>query len=154
MRGNLVIALAWAILAALTTAPGAEGRHTPEEAKALVEKAAAFYRTAGREKALVAFNDPAGGFVDGDLYVFALDAADGNMTSLAHTNKTLIGRPQIAIEDAEGKAFIREMAEKLTTSDAAWIEYKWPHPETKKVAAKRSYVVKVGDVILGAGAYE
>lgn len=153
MRRFLTALISLAGLVALTAASHAQTNSTPEQAKAFVEKAVAFYKSAGKEKALAVFSDPKGEFVQGDLYIFALDAVDGKMTNLAHINKALIGKSQIELKDAEGKAFVQEMADKLKSADSAWVDYKWPNPETKKIATKRSYVVKSGDVVLGAGVY-
>src|SRR5690606_5866553 len=71
-------------LVALTTISFSEGAHTPDQAKAFVEKAVTFYKTAGREKALAVFSDPKGEFVEGDLYIFVMDMKDGKFTTLAH----------------------------------------------------------------------
>ena len=62
---------------------------TPEEAKALSQKAAEAAR-ADQEKAFADFADPAGGFQDKDLYVFCMDM-QGVM--LAHAIKpNLVGK--------------------------------------------------------------
>lgn len=63
------------------------------------------------------------------------------------------GKPQIDVKDAEGKAFNREMAAVLEKGNETWMTYAWPNPATKKIAPKKSYVVKVGDVVIGAGVY-
>ncbi len=42
---------------------------TADDAKAMAVKAAAFWKTHGKEKALAEFNNPKGQFVKGDLYV-------------------------------------------------------------------------------------
>ncbi len=44
---------------------------TPEELKAFVENAFLYANTEVKEKALAAFNDPNGDFIDGELYIFA-----------------------------------------------------------------------------------
>ncbi len=154
MRKLLTAVIASAAFTALTTASRAADVHTPEQAKTFVEKAVDYYKGAGKETALAAFSDPKGAFVDEDLYLVVLDAADGKFTMLAHgTNKALIGKPQIDIKDADGRAFIQETASALAKSNATWIDYKWPNPATKKIASKRSYFVKVNDVVIGAGVY-
>ena len=141
-------------LVALSSMSFAEGAHTPEQAKAFVEKAVAFYKSAGKEKALAVFSDPSGEFRDGDLYLIVQDATDGQLTMLAHgANKALIGKPQIDTKDAEGRAFNQDVVAALAKADSTWVEYKWPNPATKKIASKRGYFVKAGDVIIGAGVY-
>jgi signal transduction histidine kinase len=133
----------------------AQATHTPEQAKAFVEKAAAYYKSEGKEKALAAFSDNQGPWVEGDLYLVVMDANDGKMTMLAHgTNKALIGKPQIDVNDAEGKAFNKETNAALSKANDTWVTYKWSNPATKKIAQKKSYWVKTGDVIIGAGVYE
>lgn len=153
MHKLLTAVLALAGLLIFTAAPRAEG-HTPEQAKAFVEKAVAFYKSNGKEKALAAFNDPKGEFVEGDLYVVAMDGADGKLTLLAHPLlKPVIGKPQIDQKDADGRAFNQETVAGLAKSDAVWIDYKWPNPATKKIAGKRMYLHKVDDLVIGAGVY-
>jgi signal transduction histidine kinase len=133
----------------------AEGGHTPDQAKAFVEKAAHYFKSEGKDKALAVFSDPKGAFVDGDLYLVVMDAKDGQLTMLAHgVNKGLIGKPQIDIKDAEGRLFNQDTAAALAKGDDFWVSYSWPNPATKKIAKKRSYFMRVGDVIIGAGVYE
>jgi cytochrome c len=58
----LVAGIAWA-----------QDRGSAVEAKALLDKAVAYYKANGQPKAFAAFNDPKGAFVSKDLYIFALD---------------------------------------------------------------------------------
>ncbi|MGP0090763.1 MAG: cache domain-containing protein [Xanthobacteraceae bacterium] len=133
----------------------AQTAHTPEQAKAFVEKAVGFLKTEGKEKALAAFSDTQGQWVDGDLYLVVMDANDGKLTMLAHgVNKALIGKPQIDMKDAEGKTFNHDIVDALSTANDIWVTYKWPNPATKKIASKKAYFTKVGDVIIAAGVYE
>jgi signal transduction histidine kinase len=154
MRKVIVGIFAFIGLCAMAVTGQADGGRTPEQAKALVEKAVSFMNSQGKEKALAVFSDPKGEFVDGDLYLFVMDANDGKLTMLAHgVNKGLIGKPQIDVKDAEGKAFNQDMVKMLSGASNGWLDYKWPNPATKKIASKKSYVAKVGDVIIGAGVY-
>jgi len=133
----------------------AQTAHTPDQAKALVEKAAAFYKSEGKEKALAAFNDPEGQWVEGDLYLVVHTADDPKLMMLAHgANKALIGKSMIDLKDAEGKPFNQEMLNGLKTSKDVWVSYKWSNPATKKIASKKTYYLKVDDVIIAAGVYE
>jgi cytochrome c len=154
MRKLLTVLIGLAGLVGMIAAATAEGSHTPDQAKALVERAAEYLKREGKDKALAAFSDPKGEFVDGDLYLVVMDAADGKLTMLAHgVNKALIGKPQIDVKDANGKAFNQETLSTLSTVDECWISYAWPNPTTKKIAQKKSFFAKVGDVIIGAGVY-
>ena len=49
---------------------------TPADLTTLVNRAAAYARENGREKAIAAFNDPNGSFVQGEIYVFS-ESYDG-----------------------------------------------------------------------------
>jgi len=154
MRKLLAVLVAIPSLCGGITLAAAQTSHTPDQAKALVEKAVAFYKTEGREKALAAFSDPKGQWVDGDLYL-VVHANEPQLTMLAHVNKGLIGKPQIDVKDADGRPFNQDMHAALAKSNDTWITYKWVNPGTKKIAVKKSYFVKLGDdVIIGAGAYE
>jgi cytochrome c len=154
MQRLLTVFLALAGLFGMVAVAAAQSGHTPEQAKALVEKAVSYVKAEGKDKALAVFSDPKGEFVEGDLYLFVMDANDGKLTMLAHgVNKALIGKPQIDVKDAEGLSFNRDMVAMLSKADNGWMTYKWPNPATKKIAGKKSYVVKVGDVIIGAGVY-
>ena len=155
MRKLMTVVLALAGLCGGVVMAAAQTAHTPDQAKAFVEKAVTFLKSEGKDKALVAFSDPKGQWVNGDLYLVVLDGKDGKLTMLAHgVNKGLIGKAQIDMKDADGRAFNQETAAALSKADNVWISYKWPNPATKKIAAKKAYFVKAGDVIVGAGVYE
>jgi cytochrome c len=81
------------------------GAATPEEAKALVEKAIAFYKANSRERALAEFSNPKGLFVNGHLYIFAYNPEG---TIIAHGgDPKLVGQNFIDVKDADGKYFSR-----------------------------------------------
>lgn len=152
MRRLMTVMVALAGLLGMMTVASAQS--TPDQAKALVEKAALYLKAEGKDKALAAFSDPKGEFVQGDLYLFVMDAGDDKLTMLAHgVNKALIGKPQIDVKDAEGRTFNRDTAAMLANSESGWVTYKWPNPATKKIASKKSYVAKVGGMFIGAGVY-
>jgi cytochrome c len=154
MRKCLALFLSIAGLVCMVAMAAADGNHTPEQAKALVQKAVEYLKREGKEKALAVFSDPNGEFVDGDLYLIVFDAVDGKLTMLAHgVNKALIGKPSIDVRDANGKAFNRETLAALATADDYWVTYVWANPITKKIAQKKSYFTRVCDVIIGAGVY-
>jgi signal transduction histidine kinase len=120
-----------------------------EEAKAMAEKAALFFKTNGKDKAFAAITDGTDGFKDRDLYVFVYDDTG---TCVAHgANKALIGKNLLDIRDTDGKALIREIVAVKTT---AWVDFKWQNPQTKAIEQKHAYVVRAGDYTFGVGAYE
>jgi cytochrome c len=128
-------------------------RGTAAEAKALLDKAVAFYKANGEAKAFAAFNDPKGQFVSKDLYIFALDMT-GKV--IAHgVNPGLIGKDLSKTPDADGKFFMNEMVKVAKTKGHGSVDYKWENKVTKKVEPKSSYVQKVADnVVLGCGYYK
>jgi cytochrome c len=126
----------------------AAGLATPDEAKALAIRAAEYLKANDPAKAFAEFSRKDGPWHDRDLYVSVQDSK-GMM--LAHgDSQALIGKPMADLKDVDGKPFIQE---KLAITDAGWINYKWRNPITKAVEPKTQYVIRVGDYLLGVGAY-
>ena len=122
------------------------------DAKALVEKAATFVKSNGKEKALAEFNKTKGAFDKGDIYVFAYDMS---ATIVAHPkNAKLIGKNLLEVPDTDGKLFRKEIVEVAKTKGSGWVDYKYMNPETKKVEHKTTYVLRVEDTIVCCGAYK
>lgn len=128
-------------------------RGTAQEADVLVKKGIAYLKANGPEKSYAAFNDPQGQFVDRDLYLFVFDMTG---KTLAHgANKKLLDKNLIALKDADGKTFIKEFVDVANTKGKGWIDYKWPHPQTKAIEGKSSYVEKLPDgTLIGVGIYK
>ncbi len=126
---------------------------TADEAKAMVEKAAALLKSAGPDKAFAAFDDPANkDFHDRDLYIF-VRSMDGN--TVAHgANKGMIGHTNLDLKDADGKLYNKEMIDLATSKGSGWVDYRWPNPISHKIESKSSFVEKVGDYVIGAGFYK
>jgi cytochrome c len=117
---------------------------TPDEAKGLVQKAAKFLKANGKEKAFAKFNDQKGPFKKDDLYIFVLDMKG---VTLAHgANIKFVGKDMIN--------FIKEIVEGAKTEGSGWADYKWTHPETKKMIDKTTYYMKVDDLIVACGVYK
>jgi cytochrome c len=126
----------------------AGGQATPDDAKALAIKAAEYLKTLGPEKALPEFSAKEGPWQDRDLYVVVQDSKG---VIVAHgTNSGLIGRAVLELKDVDGKPFNHEIQ---AVKDAAWIDYKWQNPITKAVETKTQYNIRVGDYVVGVGAY-
>jgi len=123
-----------------------------EEAKAMVEKAAEFYKANGKDKALAAFNDPKGQFVQGELYIIAYDF-EGMVLANA-TSAKLIGKNIIGMKDPDGKPFMKELLE-VAKKGSGWVEYKFNDPKMNKIRPKITYVQKVdSNVAIGCGIYK
>jgi hypothetical protein len=147
MRKLLLFSVTILILSAAVSAYAAD-RATPDEAKALAIKAADYLRTTGPEKAFPEFSAKEGPWHDRDLYV---NVQNSKGVMLAHgTNPGLIGKSLVDLRDVDGKAFIREM---LAVTDSGWIQYKWQNPVTKAMETKTQYEIRVGEYLVGVGAY-
>jgi cytochrome c len=139
-----------ALGATLLFAPSAwaAGQATPDEAKAMAVKAAEYMKSVGQEKAFAEFDAKDGPWHDRDLYVTVQDSKG---VMVAHgTNAGLIGKSMLDLKDVDGKPFNREVQ---AIKDAGWVNFKWQNPLTKAVEAKTAYEVRVGDYIVGVGAY-
>jgi cytochrome c len=80
---------------------------SPEEAKKMVEQAAAYITANGEEAAIKELNKPDGKFVKGELYVFAYDM---NAVMKAHPiDPKLIGQKLYDKADSKGKLFRKEI---------------------------------------------
>jgi signal transduction histidine kinase len=134
----------------LAVPPPAWSAGTPEEAKALVAEAIAFYQSNGKEKALAEFSNPKGKFLKGDLYVFVFNPEG---TIIAHGgDPKLVGRDFTGVQDAGGKYFAREFIR--IGPEGGWVDYQWMNYKTNRVEAKTAYLKRIDDVILGCGAYK
>lgn len=123
-----------------------------DDAKALVKRAAAYVKYQGKEKALAEICTPKGMFDKGELYVFAYDL-QGVM--LAHPkNPALIGQKLIAVPDAEGKLFRKEIVEMANSKGSGWVDYVYLNPETNRQEHKTTYLQKVADIIICCGVYK
>jgi signal transduction histidine kinase len=126
---------------------------TADEAKALVAKAAEFYKANGKDKLLAEIGDPHGQFISHDLYVVVY-AIDG--TRLAHPyNKDIVGKSVADAVDTDGKKYGEEEMAVIKAKGSGWVDYKFPDPVTKKPVLKSFYVQKIdGQIFLGCGVYK
>lgn len=133
-------------------AQGAKG--TAAEATAMVEKAIAFIKKNGREKAFAEFNNKGGQFTDRDLYVFVYDMK-GKVLSHG-SNTKLIGKDLAEIRDADGKYYVKERIEMLSKGPDAkgWQDYKYMNPVSRQIEPKTAYVHRHEDMIIGCGIYK
>lgn len=115
---------------------------TKEEAVALAQKAVAYIKANGKEKAYAEFTNGTQ-FKDRDLYIFVVQF-DG--MAMAHgVNPKLVGKNMSELKDSDGKFFIKEFIEVAKTKGKGWVDYKWPNPVTKALDDKTSYVERVDD---------
>ena len=144
---------ALALAFALPATAQDKGKGTAAEATAMVQKAIAHIKKAGRDKAFADFNDKKGAFTDRDLYVVVYDMK-GKV--LAHgANEKMIGKEVIELRDNDGKYFVKERVEMMKAADAkGWQDYKFMNPVTRQIEPKSMYLQRYEDVIVGTGIYK
>jgi signal transduction histidine kinase len=147
-----LIGFVTALIMALGLALPAAAADNPDDAVAMVKKAVAHLKKAGREQALADFNAPTADFKKGDLYIFVTTISG---KALAHgANPKLIGKELIDLKDADGKYFVRAYSELATSKGSGWVDYKWINPVSKAFENKSSYIEKLDDLIIGYGIYK
>ncbi|OIQ72969.1 hypothetical protein GALL_454010 [mine drainage metagenome] len=130
----------------------AAGQGTPAEAEALANKAVAFLKANGPEKAAAEFTNGKS-FKDRDLYV-VYEKFDGTMLANGG-NAKLVGKNLAEFKDADGKLFNKMLVETAKTKGKGWSEsYKFINPVTQKIGDKIMYVERVDDAWIGVGVYK
>lgn len=131
----------------------AQDTGTREEAKAMVDAAVEHVKKVGPEQAFKDFSDKSNKtWQKKDLYAFAY-SMDG--VNVAHgANEKLVGKNLIELKDPNGKPLIQELRA-AAQKGSGWVEYDWPHPQTKKIESKVSFVRKLSnfDGFVGVGVY-
>ncbi len=148
-RRTLAISFAAALIASPVYAADPA---TPDEAKALAERAAAHMKQVGAEKAIGDFNLADGGYVDRELFVVVYDPTNRIVGS--YGVPALHGKDATALKDVEGKEFGKEIIAMAKGPGSGWVDYRMTNPVTKKVGLKTSWVIRVGDYVLFVGAFK
>ena len=126
-------------------------RASAEQAVAMLDRAVAALK-ADSAKAIAAFNDLNGGYIEDDLYVFVVALADGKFR--AHgVSPRLVGSDGYALSDPNGQPVIRQMLDALKDKDSGELDYAWRNPVTRKTEKKHTLFRKVGDSLVGVGYY-
>lgn len=130
----------------------AEGAPSKDEVVAQVKKAIAFYKSVGKDKALVEFNNKEGRFAKGEDYVDVHDVAG---TCVAHpTTPSLVGLNRLEAADPAGKKFIREIVDAAKSKSSGWITYQRKNPVSGKVENKLAYWEVYDGLFFKAGTYD
>jgi signal transduction histidine kinase len=146
--------LAVSFVIAMTGAARAQDHGTEADAKQMVQEALAHIKQVGTARAFEDFNAPGEKWLKKDIYIYCINL-DGTCT--CHAAKTaLVGKNLIDLKTADGEAFIKNMVDLAKTKGSGWVEYRWPHPQTGKMEAKRTYIAKIPgyDGFVASGAYK
>lgn len=147
---TFILAAPLILMLGLTPVSAASDYGTPEEAKAMLEKAVAEIKK-DVKAALAKFTKKSDGFGDKDLYVYC-GGPDGNFT--AHPK--LIGKSLKALKDkgTPPKALGEDIYANAADGKITEVVYMWPRPGESKASEKIAYVTKVGDQICAVGYYK
>lgn len=143
---SAILALAGALFLSVSAGPALAARTcpvgSPEDAKKLAERAAKVLTAVGRAVAFRRYRDPRGPFVRGDLYVFVV-----NRHGIIIEN---VGFPEVI---GSGGFDLASRFGAVVARGRGWIRYRWYNPCSRRMEQKMSYLVRVGDLIVGVGAY-
>jgi signal transduction histidine kinase len=116
-----------------------------------VDLAVALVQAKGKDAAFSDFRNSSSPFFFLNAYIFVLDINGRALVDPAYP--TLVSRNLQDFQDEVGRYVVREMIQKLESSDEAWVQYMWPKPGDTLPSRKIAYVrkVRVGDETLMVG---
>jgi signal transduction histidine kinase len=109
--------------------------------KERVDRAVALLKAKGKDVAFRDFRNTSSPFYFLNAYIFVLDISGRALVDPAYP--TLVSRNLRDFQDEVGRYVVREMIQKLETSDEAWVQYMWPKPGDTLPSRKIAYVRKV-----------
>ncbi len=122
-----------------------------DEARDLVERALQCVKQSGLAEACRHMRDRSQGYVDRDLYVFAVDRQGAYRLHAA--KPAMEGHRIHEVAGIDGDRFVHD-AWASTERGPGWIEYNILNLDTGKVAPKSSYMVRLNDQwVFGCGVY-
>ena len=124
---------------------------SPDDAIVLVDRAVQRFRSTSPEQFLRDITDPAGPFHDRDMYVFVIDEGGTYRAFGGHPEK--VGTRLQNIPGIDGNQLLAEVLGQAR-NEPGWVEYQITHPETGQVQTKMSYVLLLGQMIVGCGVYK
>ncbi|NMG32973.1 hypothetical protein GRF61_00730 [Azoarcus sp. TTM-91] len=131
-------------------APRLSERWDEKRATALLGRAVRHVEEKG-EAALADFTRE-GGYVDRDLYVYAL-APDGRFLASGGSSVALVGQNVAEHKDADGKPFFREILDTAAARGEGRVEYRWLNPADGREEPKVTLFRQVRGIIVAVGFY-
>ncbi len=124
---------------------------TAEEAMELVRRAVENASRAGGSGYAQWLTDPANGFHDRDMYVFALDRSGAYRAFGGKPEK--VGTRVQDIPGVDGQSLLEAIVSQAER-EPGWVEYDIVNPLTGAVQTKMSFVTQVGELFVGCGVYK
>ena len=133
MIGMVVAAMVMSVASAAYASP-------EEDAKALAQKAATFFKEQGKEKGCAEIMNPNGKLRKGKLFITANDYKGVVLASVVRPQ--FVGQNHFGLKDPDGKYFVQEGIE-IAKKGGGWLEYSFTDPDTKKIAPRKTWVQPV-----------
>ncbi len=152
MNSKRFVFAAMFALGLMVSGAQAQTSGSKDEARAMVDAAVEHVKKVGPEKAFKDFTSDTS-WKKKDLYVMAYD---NRGTVVGHgANEKLVGKNLIAMKDPNGVMVVAELTKMATLNGHGWVDYSWPHPISKKLEDKSTYVRKLSnfDGWVGVGIY-
>ncbi len=123
-----------------------------DRAVEMVKRAVAHIHARGMRQACEDFNDPRGGFIDGDCYIWAGDFK--GIVAANASNPDSRGQDHYELKAADGKKFIQEIIRTAQAKGKGWCDYLWKNPKTGRTEVKSTYFEAVDNVFIACGIYK
>ncbi len=146
------------LLATLCLALAAGGTHaapepTEADAIAMTERGAALIKKHGKDAMVQKIHAKDPDYVKGSLYMDMRDLYTGIV--LAHPiNRSIEGKYLTEVPDGHGKHYRRDIITLAQADGKGWVEYQYKNPTSGKIEPKKTYILRVDDVVLEAGIYQ
>lgn len=146
-----LLRITWLLLVCASQVHAATAQEEDAEAaKALLQKALAYYQSNG-DKALAAFSRQ-GEFVDHDRYVFVVDT-QGVLLASGGPSSALIGRDVSEVLGTELRQSFKDALKVPENQGMQQADYRWQNWNDGKVEHKHVFYQRVGERILAVGYY-
>ena len=118
-----------------------------DSTKEYVQKAIDLYESDGLEATIEYYNSQES--LDGQFYLFFIGADDNYLAHPIFPH--LIGTDIKDVVGSDGQEIGEEIAQ--ATEDGIWVEYLWPHPESRREQQKVTWAIRHDGLIFASGYY-
>ena len=118
-----------------------------DSTKEYVQKAIDLYESDGLEATIEYYNSQES--LDGQFYLFFIGADDNYLAHPIFPH--LIGTDIKDVVGSDGQELGEEIAQ--ATEDGIWVEYLWPHPESRREQQKVTWAIRHDGLIFASGYY-